>query len=115
MEAIGPLMRDWDIEILRVRAQAGRMAWLLDGWSHITGAWEVAQAEDHHQQAATVNDLFRILPLLPRKETSRDFVEDAKQVKQAHRRSDRMLEDWRTGQMDIDAIRRIEAVKARVP
>ena len=115
VEAIGPLMRDWDSEIVRVRAQAGRMAWLLDGWSHITGAWEVAQAEDHHQQAATVNDLFRILPLLPRKESSRDFVEDAKQVKLAHRRSVRMLEDWRTGQMDIDAIRRIEAVKARVP
>ncbi len=115
LEAIGPLMRDWDSEIVRVRAQAVRMAWLLDGWSHITVAWEVAQTEDHHQQAATVNDLFRILPLLPKKESSRDFVEDSKQVRQAQRRSVRMLEDWRTGRMDIEAIRRIEAVKARSP
>ncbi|MFX4601091.1 hypothetical protein ABTB19_20710, partial [Acinetobacter baumannii] len=81
IEAIGPLMREWDSEIVRVRAQAARMAWLLDGWSHITGAWEVAQTEDQHQQAATVNDLVRILPLLPRKESSRDFVQDSKQVK----------------------------------
>ncbi|CAO3433987.1 hypothetical protein [Azospirillum endophyticum] len=115
LEAIGPLMRDWDDAFIRVRSQAVRMAWLLDGWSHITAAWEVAQAEDRQQQAATVNDLFRILPLLPRRESARDLVEDAKQVEAAHRRSVRMLEDWRTGRMDIDAIRRIEAVKACAP
>ncbi len=113
--AIGPLLQDWDREIVQLRAQAARMAWLLDGWSHITGAWEVVQAESRQQQAATVNDLFRILPLLPRKECSRDLMAESKEVKPAHRRSVRMLEDWRTGQMDIDAIRRIEAVKARVP
>ncbi|PWC33693.1 hypothetical protein [Azospirillum sp. TSO35-2] len=115
IEAIGPLMRDWDSEFIRVRNQAGRMAWLLDGWSHITGAWEVAQEDDHHQQAATINDLFRILPLLPKKESSRDLMEDCKRVKLAHRRSVRMLEDWRTGQLDVDAIRRIETVKAHAP
>ncbi|BAI73751.1 hypothetical protein AZL_a02200 (plasmid) [Azospirillum sp. B510] len=115
IEAIGPLMRDWDDAFIRVRGQAARMAWLLDGWSHITGAWEVAQAEDRRRQAATVNDLFRILPLLPRREASRDLIGESKRVEQAHRRSVRLLEDWRTGQMDIDAIRRIEAVKARAP
>ncbi|MBK1840376.1 hypothetical protein JHL17_23515 [Azospirillum sp. YIM B02556] len=115
IEAIGPLLRDWDDAFIRVRGQAARMAWLLDGWSHITGAWEVAQGEDRQQQAATVNDLFRILPLLPRREAGRDFVEDAKQVKVVHRRSVRMLEDWRMGRMDIDAIRRIESVKAFAP
>lgn len=113
IDAIGPLMRDWDVGIFRIREQATRMAWLLDGWSHITGAWEVALTEDRHQQAVTVNDLFRILPLLPRQESSRDLMEDSKRVQSVHRRSVRMLEDWRTGAMDVDAIRRIEAVKAR--
>ncbi|MBP2302953.1 hypothetical protein [Azospirillum picis] len=115
LEAIGPLMRDWDGEIVRVRGQSARMAWLLDGWSHITAAWDVMQAEDQRQQAATINELFRILPLLPTQESSRDLMEESRHVKPAHRRSVRMLEDWRTGQFDIDAIRRIEAVKARAP
>ncbi|MGF7176414.1 hypothetical protein [Azospirillum doebereinerae] len=116
IEAIGPLMRDWDNEMLRIRDHATRLAWLLDGWSHITGAWDVAQSEDSHQQAATINDLFRILPLLPRQESSRDLIGDAKRVSSSsQRRSVRALEDWRTGAMDLEAIRRIEALKARSP
>ncbi len=115
VDAIGPLMRDWETGIVRIRNHAIRMAWLLDGWTHITGAWDVALTEDRHQQAVTVNDLFRIIPLLPKKESGQDLVEDAKRVKSVHRRSVRTLEDWRTGQMDVDAIRRIEAVKARAP
>lgn len=115
IEAIGPLLRDWDTEIVRVRNQANRMAWLLDGWTHITGAWDVALTEDLHQQSVTVNDLFRIIPLLPKQESNRDLAEDARQIKTVHRRSVKMLEDWRTGQMDVDSIRRIEAVKARAP
>ncbi len=115
IDAIGPLMRDWDAGIRRIREHAARMAWLLDGWSHVVGAWGVALTEDRHQQALTVNDLFRILPLLPRQESNRDLLGDSKQVQSVHRRSVRMLEDWRTGAMDIDTIRRIEAVKARTP
>lgn len=115
IEAIGPLMREWEDGIAHIRAHAVRLAWLLDGWSHITGLWDVVQGEDRHQQAVTINDLFRILPLLPRQESGRDLAGDSKRVGAAQRRSVKALEDWRTGAMDLEAIRRIEAVKARAP
>ncbi|SMH48119.1 hypothetical protein [Azospirillum agricola] len=115
IEAIGPLMRGWDMEIVRIRDHATRMAWLLDGWSHITGAWELAQGEDRHHQAVAINELFRILPLLPRAESGRDLMADSRRVQSVQRRSVRMLEDWRTGVMDVEAIRRIETLKARAP
>jgi hypothetical protein len=73
VDAIGPLLCDWDKGIARIRGHATRMAWLLDGWTHLTAAWEVALGEDRHQQAVTVNDLFRIIPLLPKRESSRDL------------------------------------------
>ncbi len=113
VDAIGPLMRDWETDFAVIRNHARRMAWLLDGWTHVTGAWEVALTEDRQQQALTINELFRILPLLPKKESRVDMVGAAKRVTSVHRRSVRMLEDWRTGEMDMDAIRRIERVKAR--
>lgn len=115
VDAIGPLMRAWETEFVVIRSHAQRMAWLLDGWSHVTAAWDVAQTEDRHQQAATINDLFRVIPLLPKKESRQDMLGAAKRIKSVHRRSVRMLEDWRTGEMDVDAIRRIELVKARAP
>lgn len=113
IDAMGQLMREWDAQMGQIRMLAGRMSWLLDGWEYITGAWSTAQGESRHQQALTVNEIFRIIPLVPREETNRDLNTEAQKVLNKFRRSVRTLEDWRTGRMDLDAIRRIEAVKAR--
>lgn len=113
VDAMGQLMRDWDAQMTEVRNLAGRMSWLLDGWEYITNAWASVQGESKHQQALTVNEIFRIIPLVPREETNRDLNLEAQKVLNKFRRSVRTLEDWRTGRMDFDAIRRIEQVKAR--
>lgn len=111
--AIGRVMRDWDGELARIRALAGRLSWLLDGWEHVVAAWDEAKAGDRHAQGACVHELFRIVPLVPRSESDRDMVGEAQRVASVQRRSVRMHEDWRTGRLDVEAIARIEKVKAR--
>ncbi|WP_207458795.1 hypothetical protein [Azospirillum sp. SYSU D00513] len=112
--AIGQILRDWDAEMAEIRRLAARIAWLLDGWDHIAKAWEMAmERDDRHAQSMVVNELFRIIPLVPRLESDRDLSGEAERVAAVHRRSVRAFEDWRTGRMDVDAIRRIEMLKAK--
>lgn len=113
IDAMGRLMQHWDGELAEVRGHAIRMSWLLDGWDYVINAWDASLAQDRQQQTLTVHELFRIIPLVPREESSRDMNGEAQKLLSVHRRSVRMLEDWRTGRMDLEAIRRIETVKAR--
>lgn len=112
--AIGTMIRDWASQSAIFREDSEKLTWLADGWDFILGAWAEAQGHDDLQeQAMTVNEIFRILPLLPTRETARDQHAEARSVMAQHRRSVRAYEDWRTGVLDTEAVHRIEAIKAK--
>ncbi len=111
--AFGALLNQWDMKRVVVRRATTRLSWLLDGWDFLVVTWAEAQDKSRHEQDMTVNELFRILPLLPKDEEYGDHAFQADQILAANRRTVRAYVDWRSGQLDMDLIMRIEAIKAK--
>lgn len=111
--SIGAVIRDWERQIDPVRAVAWRLSWLIDGWEFVVAAWRDAQERDSHGQRMAVNEMFRVLPLVPANESRHHHADAARSVMEKHRRSVRAYEDWRTGTMDTDMVQRIESIKAK--
>ncbi len=111
--AFEALLRQWDARRALLRRAAARLSWLLDGWSFLIATWAEAQARSRHEQDRAVHELFRVLPLLPREEDRADQALAADRVMAANRRSVRAYVDWRSGQLDMDLVMRIEAIKEK--
>ncbi len=112
--SFGLLLRQWDVKRTVVRRSTTRLSWLLDGWDFIITSWAEAQTKSRHEQEMAVHELFRILPLLPKDEEQSDHALLADRLLAANRRSVRAYVDWRSGQLDMDLVMRIEAIKAKV-
>lgn len=84
-----------------------RLAWLLDGWEPICQRWSSADGESSDGQAAILQELLPVLPLVPR-----DELEVAKRLSIAgmamkNRRLVRLYEDWLTGDL-IDLVEQLQ-------
>lgn len=111
--SLGDLLRDWKREIGSVRTVVTRLTWLVDGWGHIAARWRESEEEDPRARREVMGEIFRALPLIPKKEGARGHAETSAEVFNLRRRTVRGNEDWRTGRSDVELIRRIERVKAR--
>lgn len=111
--AFEQLLRQWDTKRKEIRAACTRLSWLLDGWEYITALWADAHGRSRHEQDMAVQEIFRIIPLLPRDEDRVDFSLEAGKVLAANRKVVRAYVDWRTGQLDVDLVQRIESIKTR--
>jgi len=107
------LLRQWDAKRVLVRRAATRLSWLLDGWEFLINTWAEAQGKSRHEQDMAAHELFRVLPLLPKDEDRADQAMEADRVMAANRRSVRAYVDWRSGQLDVDLVMRIEAIKGK--
>ena len=112
--AFEALLRRWDVQRPLVRGACTRLSWLLDGWEFITLLWADAQGRGRHEQERAVQEIFRVLPLLPRDEDKDDLALAAGRVFAMNRKAVRAYVDWRTGQLDTDLVMRIETLKGRV-
>ena len=107
------LLREWDRASGSLRQGATRLSWLVDGWEFVISSWRAARDRDRYAQDMTVHEIFRVLPLLPREETSDNHAVMADHIMSSNRRSVRAYVDWRSGQLDVDLVARIESIKAR--
>jgi hypothetical protein len=107
------LLRQWDAKRLLVRKAATRLSWLLDGWEFLIVLWSDAVTRSRHEQDMAVHDIFRVIPLLPKDEARADQALAAEKLLQSNRRSVRAYVDWRSGQLDVDLVMRIETIKGR--
>lgn len=112
-----------DVRALVMRAEAGaaaveaqvtRLSWLLDGWDFLLALWEQAAEADAAGRIAAMMELARLLPVVPRAEgvVMEAALLDKDGLVRLQRRWVRGNEDWRTGTLDMDAVMRLEAVKA---
>jgi hypothetical protein len=99
---IWDLLRRWDAESDRIRAQASRPEWLLDGWDLLAGVWSAAVPETRLQALA---DMALLVPVIPAE--ARDWLGfDAEGDMDRHRlglrtwrRTVLARQDWVTGRM----------------
>lgn len=94
--------------------QVTRIAWLLDGWDFLLILWENVQNANPAARREMVCDISRLLPAIPREEVATVLTAtlDVDTINRLQRRWVRGNQDWRTGVLDLDAVMRLEAVKA---
>ncbi|PWC34025.1 hypothetical protein [Azospirillum sp. TSO35-2] len=113
MGSFETLLRQWDTKRLVIRKSASRLSWLLDGWEYLILLWADALTQDRHTRDMTVHDIFRVIPLLPKDEARADQALAADGLIASHKRSVRAYVDWRSGQLDVDLVMRIETIKGK--
>jgi hypothetical protein len=91
--------------------------WLLDGWEDILALFYGEHPDSRHPPPSHVmrilDPMFLKLPMVPTKEVAGDH-DVVKESPIKTRRAVRASEDWRTGDMDLETVLRIEQMKARV-
>ncbi len=96
------LLRRWDGDADRIRAQATRPDWLLDGWDALAGLWQSAPPD---ARLATLAEMALLVPVIPAE--ARDwFGFDAEGEMERHRgglrtwrRTVLARQDWVTGRL----------------
>jgi hypothetical protein len=94
--------------------QVGRIAWLLDGWDFLLILWENVRNATPSAKREFVGELSCLLPTIPREEVGPllTAAADIETINRLQRRWVRGNQDWRTGVLDLDAVMRLESVKA---
>ncbi|MDE1148940.1 MAG: hypothetical protein PW843_20430 [Azospirillaceae bacterium] len=110
---LAAIARDFPAMRAAVAEEVERLAWLLDGWPFLGRLWDSVSDRPQEAQQSTMGEMFRLVPLVPKGEGGREpsFAEmDALAKIQArwHRPGD----DARGGGLDMNAVMRIEALKA---
>lgn len=96
------LLQRWDGDADRIRAQATRPDWLLDGWDMLAGLWNAAPPE---ARLATLAEMALLVPVIPAE--ARDWLGfDAEGDMERHRgglrtwrRTVLARQDWVTGRL----------------
>ena len=109
---VGPTLRDWTEKRRDAADLADRLEWLTDGWDFVAASWRTAERGDAVERQMAVSEIFRVLPLVPEKESALRHADAASNVMSQHRRAVRAYEDWRTGSLDSELVRRIETARA---
>lgn len=108
------LLADWGGNRARLLEIFGRPDWLLDGWGTICGVWVGAESAGRDAQRQAIEDLQRLLPVMPKEVTEWTGVRIEQEAAGAafQRRWVHANVDWRTGAHVIDRIARNEAIRA---
>jgi hypothetical protein len=108
------IIKGWDERKAEVEKASGRLAWLLDGWDPVAEIWFGCRSMDVGPRADVLQEILQMLPLLPREELDgwkKSFL--MSEVEGLRRKWVRCGEDWRTGEVDIDIVERLEALKEK--
>lgn len=112
VRGVGPTLRDWTEKRREVVDLADRLEWLTDGWDFVAASWRTAEKGDAVERRMAVSEIFRVLPLVPEQESAHRHAAAASAAMNQHRRAVRAYEDWRTGALDCDLVRRVETARA---
>ena len=89
-----------------------RISWLLDGWDHVIGLWEDVLDGALHEQRDALEEIVRMIPLIPTKELEASDGKAWGDLENAMRKFVKPLQNWQSGQTDIELQLRIERRRA---
>lgn len=109
------IARDASTLLKSIQEMVARISWLLDGWEFLIALWESVKDEPPASKRTTITDISGQVPVIPRDEI-RAHAErpDLDAIWRLQKRWVRVNQDWRTGFLDIDAVMRLEAMKAKM-
>lgn len=89
-----------------------RISWLLDGWDHVLSLWDDVIEAPMHEQVDTLEEIVRMLPLVPTKELEGQKGKAWGDLENAMRKFVKPLQNWQSGDTDIELQLRIERRRA---
>jgi hypothetical protein len=96
-----------------IQELVARISWLLDGWEFLIALWDSVKDEPSAIKRTTITDISGQLPVIPRDEISASAENlDLDAIRRLQRRWVRGNQDWRSGSLDMEAVMRLESVKA---
>ncbi len=113
LERIDAAVAKWDKTQVEIERNAERISWMLDGWDLLVAMWEDAVLKPPYEQQATVQELARILPIVPEEEVTGARRDKARDIGVQRRKLVKPMEDWISGSIDPDLRSRLERYKAK--
>lgn len=109
------IARDASKLLKSIQEMVARISWLLDGWEFLIVLWESVKDEPLAIKRTTISDISGQVPVIPRDEIRASAERpDLDAIWRLQKRWVRVNQDWRTGFLDIDAVMRLEAMKAKM-
>ncbi|MCR9257305.1 MAG: hypothetical protein NXI16_14560 [Alphaproteobacteria bacterium] len=106
-------MSHWKTNLVALQLSVERVSWLLDGWDQLIHMWTDHDKLPRHKQQDLAAEVCRVLPIIPEEEIKktqrakwRDMTGDLKSTVRA-------LEDWMSGELDVEMVLRMEKMKAK--
>jgi len=109
---VGPTLQKWRDKEGELRTLLDRISWILDGWEHVIAVWEEAADGPIWEQADALNEIVRMLPLVPKKEIEALKGKAWGQLENALRTHVKALQGWQSGETDLELALRIEKNRA---
>ena len=106
-------LTDWKKTERAITERLERLSWLLDGWEHVLTIWDGVVEAQIWEQVEAMEEIVRMLPLVPKKELERQKGTAWGDLENALRRFVKPLQNWQSGEVDIDLLLRVEHRRAR--
>jgi hypothetical protein len=113
LQALPAFFAGWEVNIVRLRQNLDRLAWLLDGWLDVCELWRTAMSDRQNIDHRRIAEIMRVIPLIPKGECETTVRVTMDNLAGIRHRIVQQLQDWRTGEVDYEMVGRIETIKAR--
>jgi len=103
----------WKTTEGEIRERVDRLSWLLDGWEHVLTIWDGVLESPIWEQAEAMEEIVRMLPLVPKKELERQAGDAWGDLENALRKFVKPMQSWQSGELDLDLLLRVESRRAK--
>jgi hypothetical protein len=111
--ALPILMKQWEKHGGAITDTITRIAWLLDGWDSPIQMCQDQDDRSPDSKRTIVVESFALLPVLPKEAAGGINSDRISMLNNIQRRWVRGNEDWRSGTLDYDRVKKIEVMKAK--
>ncbi|MEI6986534.1 MAG: hypothetical protein WCK65_10425 [Rhodospirillaceae bacterium] len=111
-EALAVMLKTWEKKSLKLDIEIKQLAWLLDGWDFLIAAFRDANEKGNEERQAMITNTFPLLPIIPTDHLECVSENNIQALGVLRGRWVRKNEDWRSGVLDLDQVRRLENSKA---
>lgn len=91
-----------------IEQRMSRISWLLDGWDHVLSLWDDVIEAPIYEQVEALEEIVRMLPLVPTKELESQKGKAWGDLENAMRKFVKPLQNWQSGDTDIELMLRVE-------
>lgn len=103
----------WKTAEPAIRGRLDRLSWLLDGWEHVLTIWDGVLESPIWEQVEAMEEIVRMLPLVPKKELEQQKGSAWGDLENALRKFVKPMQSWQSGEVDVDLLLRVEQRRAR--